>query len=115
MARTDGEELEEADALEAELAWFEHQKAVNPLSARVSMIEVRVAGLKMMSDRIRENLVRFVDGIGKLANQSAMRKGLDSGDEYKPVTSRDNLDGAVLQRLTHPSALYRNGNGPKED
>ena len=76
------------------------------VKARISTLEGRIGALQLESEKIRGGLVhlmeRVQDVISKRAGDTAVRKGLDIGDDYVQQNPRTSLEDAVLARASNP-------------
>ena len=83
------------------------------VKARISTLEGRIGALQIESEKIRDGVVHLMERVQavvskRLDDQTAVRKGLDIGDDYQPANPRTSLENAILARASNPQ-LSLNG------
>ena len=81
--------------------------------ARITTLEGRIGALQIEGEKIRDGIVHLMERVQAVVSkrwddQTAVRKGLDIGDDYQPENPRESLENAILARASNPQ-LSLNG------
>ena len=76
------------------------------VKTRITTMEGRIGAMQLSQEKTREGIVNLINRvqavISKRDGDTAVRKGLDIGDDYVQQSPRTSLEDAVLARASNP-------------